>query len=140
MPSEQPFQKRCAACGRLVDWDALTCPYCEDDRELRLQLAQTHDPPELANEPRTDTREIASSVQREALVSVAINVRRIALILILGVTVSVGSVLVSMMSSVASIDRLTYLNLVKAWLVLAVGAMLVGLLYIVRNNRLSKLS
>lgn len=41
MSASRESQKKCAACGRLIDREVLICPHCGDNRELKLQLART---------------------------------------------------------------------------------------------------
>ena len=127
-------QRKCAACGKLLDAEVLICPYCEDDRELKLQLSKTSDRPES----QTTVRKTDAMQQIEVQTSNAINIRRLTIIAILAVIVTVGTTLVTLINLTFVDDASNRLTLLKLWLAFAVFIMTVGLLVITFNKRLTK--
>jgi len=109
------------------------CPYCGADYRPDLQPHTVHWPGDVAGE--TD-----ATVQLRAQVSTAINTRRIALVLILAIILSVGSALVSLMISVSLIEPSSAIDFLKLWVVTAVFIMIVGLYYIIFDKQLSRLN
>ena len=134
MSASRESQKKCAACGKLIDRDVLICPYCDDRRELELQLARTRDIPEL----QTAACETDATIQLNAQVSNAINIRRMTLVVILAVVVSVGTTLVGLIHAVFVTDQSKYLELLKTWVAFAVLIMMVGVCVIIFNKRLTR--
>ena len=98
-----------------------------------------------ASGARKPSGETSAEVQLGAQVSSAINVRRIALVLILAMILSVGSVLLSLVISVFLTDEYGGVDvsaariLLGCWLFLAAIITIVGLYYIIFDKRLSKL-
>jgi hypothetical protein len=83
-------------------------------------------------------REAASTKdQKDVQVSVAINIRRIALVLILIVILSIGSTLVGLAISVFFPDMSSAKAILTVWLVFAVLVMIVGLYIIIYKKRLT---
>ena len=76
--------------------------------------------------------------QEDAQISVAINIRRIALLLILGVILSLGSTLIGLAISVFFADISSAKAILALWLVVAVLIMIVGLYIIVYKKRLTR--
>jgi hypothetical protein len=138
MPEQEQSQRRCVACGRLIDAEVLICPYCEDRSELRLQLARTQETPELQID--AEAGETYETVQLNAQVSVAVNTRRIALTLILALAVLGGTSLVVMMTPLFITSPLDARNLLKGWSIVAVIAMVAGLSVIMFEKRFTRLS
>lgn len=134
MTEERAGKRECAACGKLIDAEVLICPYCEDDRELKLQLSGTSDRPESQVAARkTDTvRPI------EVQISNAVNIRRLTIIAILAVVVTVGTTLVTLVNSTFVDDASDRFTFLKLWIAFAVFIMVVGLFVIVFNKRLTK--
>jgi predicted RNA-binding Zn-ribbon protein involved in translation (DUF1610 family) len=95
--------------------------------------------------PQTATGETDAKVQLNAQVSVAINTRRIALVLILGVVLSVGTALVGVMASIILSEGSdtthvnTAIGLLSAWVLIAAAIMIFGLYNIVYNKRFTRL-
>jgi len=112
------------------------CPACGKSLTVKEKIVDLWKPP---------AGEADAAVQLKAQVSVAVNTRRIALVLILAVVVSVGSALVSLMVSVFFTDLNGYSDmsgaraLLSAWLLFAVVIMVFGLYFIIFNKRLSSL-
>ena len=134
MPAEGEVKRECAACGRLIDAEVLICPYCDDDLALKLQLARMHAP----SERRTSAHESDAPQLNDAQVSNAINIRRITIVIILAVVVTVGTTLVDMINLVFVEDSSDSLALLKTWVGFAVLIMVIGVLVIVFNKRLTR--
>jgi hypothetical protein len=81
--------------------------------------------------------ETDATVQLNAQVSSAINIRRIALILILAVFLSIGSTLIGLAISVFFPDMSGAKAILTMWLVFAVLVMIVGLYIIIYQKRLT---
>jgi len=114
MSAEPQPQRRCAACGKLIGHEVLICPYCDA------------------------VGEIDEMTQLDAQVSNAINIRRMTIVVILAVIVTVGTTLVALINSVFVTDLSDELVLLKMWLAFAVLIMIVGVLVIIFNKRLTR--
>jgi DNA-directed RNA polymerase subunit RPC12/RpoP len=112
------------------------CPACGKSLTVKDKTVDIWKPPAGGTD---------AIVQLRAQVSVAVNTRRIALVLILAVVLSVGTALVSLMASIYFTDEnnITNINavhaLLSAWLLFAAVIMIAGLYYIVFNKRFTKL-
>lgn len=135
MAEKRAGMRECAACGKLIDAEVLICPYCEDDCELKLQLSKVGS----MNEPPTAVRKTENAQQIEVQISNAINIRRITIIAILGVVVTVGTTLVTLINSTFVDNAPDRLYFLKLWLGFAVFISLVGLYVIIFNKRLTRL-
>lgn len=119
VPGQQD-QKNCMCCGKAIDWRALICPYCGADYRPYQRPAAV-----------TGARE-----QLEAQVSVATNTRRIALVLILAVFLTVGTTLVTLAISVFYPGNVQGArSVLSTWIVLAVSVMLGGFYVILSDWR-----
>jgi hypothetical protein len=114
---------KCRNCGVDNPDGAVSCMKCG------ANLPTVHWQRDVATE--TD-----ATVQLNAQVSVAINTRRIALVLILAVILSIGSTLIGLAISI--IDVPSARTLLGAWLVIAVLVMIVGLYIIIFKKRFTK--
>jgi hypothetical protein len=81
----------------------------------------------------------SAKLLEHAQVSVAVNTRRIALVLILGVIVVIGSLLVDLAISVFFTDPSSAEIFLIVWLACAVLIMIAGLYVIIYGKRLTKL-
>jgi hypothetical protein len=108
------------------------CPYCGADYRPNLQPPTAHWQADAAGE--TD-----ATVQLKAQVSVAINTRRIALVLILVTFLAIGSTLVGLAILVFYPgDIYDARNIFNIWLAIAVLVMIGGFYAILFDKRLTK--
>ena len=115
---------KCRNCGVDNPGEAVVC------RKCGANLPTVHWRQDVVEETN-------ATVQLNAQVSVAINTRRIALVLILAVILSIGSTLVGLAISITDVSSAQ--TLLGVWLVVAVLVMIVGLHTILFKKRLTKL-
>jgi hypothetical protein len=158
---------KCPKCGSENSDHAFYCGKCSSELP-RPTLSQRDGPAEEASqasrdenaiaqlEPRVaaaikakydaqiaEEREAAASAlakhRQDAQVSTAVNIRRIALVLILGVVLMIGSTLFGLWISVFFTDPSDAKTITIVWLASATLIMIVGLYIIVFRKRLSKM-
>lgn len=85
--------------------------------------------------PRKETDE---TVRLHAQVSNAVNLRRIALVVVLGVVLIVGTTLITLVTTADLIDRSGELTLLRAWVILAMSILVGGALIIIYDKHLTR--
>jgi len=137
---------KCVNCGyEFFSQETLqrgVCPACGES--LTVKNEANHATRPTVHWPQA-SGETDETVKLNAQVSIAINTRRIALVLILAVVLSVGSALVSLMIPVFFIDEYNTTNinaaraLLDAWLLIATLITIFGLYSILFKKRLTRL-
>jgi hypothetical protein len=126
----------CPKCGMKNPEHVAFCGKC--GQELPLRPLVLDEPPLNRVEKETPVETGPTTLQ--AQVSIAINTRRIALVLILTVLLSIFSTLLGLWISIFEPDTGTTKTIFTIWLILASIIMMGGLTYVILTKRLTRLS
>ncbi|MBU1159295.1 MAG: zinc-ribbon domain-containing protein [Candidatus Thermoplasmatota archaeon] len=119
---------KCPNCGKQNPEGAIYCVDCREHIKKALSRGLNG----------ADFNMTSETTRLDAQVSNAINIRRVTLVAILAVIVTVGTTLVTLISSVFVTDRSDAVTLLKIWLGFAVLITIVGVFAIIFNKRLTQ--
>ncbi|OGS55504.1 MAG: hypothetical protein A3K60_06875 [Euryarchaeota archaeon RBG_19FT_COMBO_56_21] len=75
-----------------------------------------------------------------SLIAIAVNVRRIFILIGLGIILTIGTSLISLWISISDYDVESAQSLLRTWLLLATAILIAGLLYAIFQKRLTRAS
>ena len=128
---------KCPSCGADNPDHAFFCGKCA--KELP-RVPSTHEPDPTKQAQPTVSTESRDEQQPDPQVAIAINVRRIVLILLLGIVLLVGGNLLGLWVTNSDMDFQDVRTAITLWGVLSTLIIAFGVFYIVFAKRVTKLS